>query len=367
MEILLDFLRYLETDTAVNILASLDDTSDLIRASLVSHFWRDFVVSNGLCKQLCLRKFPQLANIAHVTEPSHKVKKSTDVGSSTSLQWEALEREHRVYGSIFRALTKVKAINCVAEAFGASSTDNFPEESINNTLDPRDEIQRRFSYWSSKGQKNPDVPETLIYRLKAGICLVTEIGIRPFRADFQNGMPIYSAKSVRFRMGYPKFPTEISNLELPVQQNADEKITWTYTSPVFSMSQENVLQHFKLPEPVLCIGGFVQLEMFGRVQTQEMDEKYYICVSHVQVIGRPLFPAFDVDIIESSGKFTLKYYPEALPRTMLTGNSDPMTNLTVRAEDRVWEHLEGLVQFLMQGNPDDDLNFIEWDGNMDNE
>lgn len=38
----MDFLRYLETDTAVNILARLDDTSDLIRASLVSHFWCDF-------------------------------------------------------------------------------------------------------------------------------------------------------------------------------------------------------------------------------------------------------------------------------------------------------------------------------------
>lgn len=37
-----------------------------------------------------------------------------------------------------------------------------------------------------------------------------------------------------------------------------------------------MLQHFKLPEPVLCVGGFVQLELMGRVQTQEMDEKYYI-------------------------------------------------------------------------------------------
>ncbi|KAL8119126.1 hypothetical protein AgCh_016582 [Apium graveolens] len=325
------------------------------------------VVSNGLCKQLCLRKFPQLADIAYVTEPSHKVKKSTDVGSSTSLQWEALEREHRVYGSIFRALTKVKAINCVAEAFGASSTDNYPEESINNTLEPRDEILRRFSYWSSKGQKNPDVPETLIYRLKAGICLVTEIGIRPFQAYFQNGMPIYSAKSVRFRMGYPKSPIEINNLELPVQKNADAKITWTYTSPVYSMSQENLLQHFKLPEPVLCIGGFVQLEMLGRVQTQEMDDKYYICVSHVEVIGRPLFPAFDIDFTESSGKFTLKYYPEVLSQTMTTGNSDPMINPSVGEEDRVWEHLEGLVEFLMQRNADDNINLIGWDGNVDDE
>lgn len=138
------------------------------------------MVSNGLCKQLSLKRFPQLANIACVTEFNHKERKSTDVGSSTSRQWEALETEHRVYGSLFRALTKVEAINCVAEAFGASSTDNYPEESINNTLDPRDEISQRFSYWSSKGQRNPDVPETLIYKLKAGLCLITEIGIRPF-------------------------------------------------------------------------------------------------------------------------------------------------------------------------------------------
>lgn len=139
------------------------------------------VISTGLCKHLCLRNFPQLANIAYVTEPNHEVKKSTDAGSSTSLQWEALEREHRVYGSLFRALTKIKAINCLEEAFGASSTDNYPEESINNTLDPREAIRRRYSYWSSKGQKNPSVPETLIYKLKADICVITEIGIRPFR------------------------------------------------------------------------------------------------------------------------------------------------------------------------------------------
>lgn len=90
-------------------------------------------------------------------------------------------------------------------------------------------------------------------------------------------------------------------------------------------------------------------------------------MSHVQVIGRPLFPAFDVDIIESSGKFTLKYYPEVLSRTMSTGNSDPMINPSVGEEDRVWEHLEGLVEFLMQRNPDDDIDLIGWDGNMDDE
>lgn len=40
--------------------------------------------------------------------------------------------------------------------------------------------------------------------------------------------------------------------------------------------QENRLQNFKLPEPVLCIGGFLQIELSGRVQRQEMDDLFYI-------------------------------------------------------------------------------------------
>lgn len=42
METRLDFMQLLETDMALNILACLDDASDLIRASSVSRFWRDF-------------------------------------------------------------------------------------------------------------------------------------------------------------------------------------------------------------------------------------------------------------------------------------------------------------------------------------
>lgn len=42
------------------------------------------------------------------------------------------------------------------------------------------------------------------------------------------------------------------------------------------VKQENCLQAFKLPEPVLGIGGILQVELLGRVQRQEMDELYYI-------------------------------------------------------------------------------------------
>lgn len=40
--------------------------------------------------------------------------------------------------------------------------------------------------------------------------------------------------------------------------------------------QENRLQIFKLPEPVLCVGGFLQIELLGRVQRQDVDGLFYI-------------------------------------------------------------------------------------------
>ena len=58
-------------------------------------------------------------------------------------------------------------------------------------------------------------------------------------AFFQPGDPIYSAKSVRFRMGHPKSPTDIEDdlSYLPLQQPADDKFIWTYTSEEFAMTQ----------------------------------------------------------------------------------------------------------------------------------
>lgn len=44
----------------------------------------------------------------------------------------------------------------------------------------------------------------------------------------------------------------------------------------FLWVQENILQKFKLPEPVLCIGGILQVELLGRVQRQQLDGLYYI-------------------------------------------------------------------------------------------
>ncbi|KAL0002562.1 hypothetical protein SO802_016343 [Lithocarpus litseifolius] len=303
----MDFLNCLDPDMSVQILMYLKDPSDLVCVSSVSRSWRDFVIANGLFKQLCLRMFPQLSRVAHVMELNKcGAKEPVEVGSSYSMEWESLARDHRVYATLARLCTSFHVEDCISKAISASSTDNYPDESIENTLQSAD-IPQRALYWSSKGQKNPAVPETLIYKLKSEFCVITEINICPFEAYFQPGSPIYSAKSVRFRMGHPKSPNDLGcRLLGDPLPSADDTFIWTYTSPEFPMAQKSCLQKFRLPEPVLCIGGILQIELLGRVQTQEVDGLFYICMSYVQVVGHSLSPALCVEILEPSGTFVLK-------------------------------------------------------------
>lgn len=315
MEICADFLEWLGPDASTTVLTFLDDPADLVRVSAVSRSWRRFVIMNSFCKNICLRMYPEVSCFARVDEES-SAEENAEAGTSTAMEWESLKREHRAYSYLIHCLVSPTGNGeCIADAIRASSTDNYPDESIENTLIEDDRVNMRPSYWSSQGEKDPAVPETLTYRLGSKLCIINEIKVQPFEAYFQYGNPIYSAKSVRFRMGYPVLPqkseedamdgTDAEPLDGPI-----DNYVWTYVSPEFPMVQLNELQCFKLPRPVICIGGIVQIELLGRVQIQEMDHLYYICVCHVQVVGRPLSSAFKVDIDEVSGISTLKYFPE---------------------------------------------------------
>ncbi|XP_077248578.1 F-box protein At4g00755-like isoform X2 [Tasmannia lanceolata] len=232
-----------------------------------------------------------------------------EVGTSNYLEWEILEREHRVYAHLARALTSpVKMKDCIEYSMGASSTDNYPDEGIDNTLDPSDRVGGTPSYWSSKGEEDPEVPEALYYRLTSTLCIVDEIKIQPFQVFFQDGNLIYSAQAVRFKMGHVvDMASNTMNEVMAGQRSVDDAFIWTYVSPKFPMAQKNCLQTFKLPQPVLCIGGVVQIELLGRVQRHELDGLYYICMCHVQVLGRPLSVAFDVHTINFPRKCVLTY------------------------------------------------------------
>lgn len=300
-----DFIQWLGLDISIKILNYLDDPSDFVRISAVSRSWRQFVIENGFCKQLCLRMFPGISRVADVTLMNNSMELEVDFNNY--MEREHLEKQNRVFAFLARGLESFIRKECIATAISASSTDNYPEESIENTLEPGDRVETRPSYWSSKGENDPTASEKLIYNLVANLCVITEIHLQPFQAYFQYGFPIYSAKALRFRLGHPKLLDE-NNM---TDDLGDEKFIWTYTSPEYPMIQENCLQKFKLPEPALCVGGILQIELLGRVQRQEMDGLYYICISHVQAVGRPLSPSFDIEIVNPLGDFTLKYYPEA--------------------------------------------------------
>ncbi|CAL9113510.1 unnamed protein product [Musa acuminata var. zebrina] len=321
-----DFLEWLGPDASTAVLMLLDDPGDLVRVSSVSRSWRRFVIANGFTKNLCLRISPEASKFAQVVEVS-TVSKTTEVGSSSAVEWQSMEREHKVYLYLGHCLSSPKGKrDCIYQAICASSTDNYPDESIENTLEPSEIADRRPSYWSSGGQREASVPESLTYRLVANLCIVSEIKIQPFKAFFQPGDPVYSAKSVRFRMGYSRLgqgqSSCITNEYAEHQSADDDNYYWTYTSPEFPMLQENVLQSFKLRSPVICLGGILQIELLGRVQKQETDDLYYICVCHVQVIGRPLSPVLGLDILESTGSLVLKCFPEARSCTVSEGTEE---------------------------------------------
>ncbi|KAL0397850.1 UNVERIFIED_CONTAM: F-box protein [Sesamum calycinum] len=280
-------MDYFEIDVISNVLGFLNNPADLIRASAVSRSWRHHVVANGLCKKLWLRKFPQVANVAYAVEDSDGIIKLSNISSGNPENWEALKRDHKIYSFLLQPLAKpiICPKDCLGFPIGASSTDHDLAENVINTLTPIDRYPGGASYWSSKGERDPNVPENILYRLITSISIVTEVHIRPFQAFWEPGRPVYSPKSVRFRLGRPKFMEDVEIDVCPVQQPSVDKYIWTYTSPVFPMAQESCLQQFKLPEPVVCVGGIFQIELFGRSGRGPLDGLFYIWGAAAEVLS----------------------------------------------------------------------------------
>ncbi|XP_020589992.1 F-box protein At4g00755-like [Phalaenopsis equestris] len=308
MEICWDFMEWLGPDASSSVLILLDDPADLMRVSAVSRSWRRLVIANRFCRSLCFRICPEVSNLTRVVEACSAL--ILEAGSSSCEEWKNLEREHRVYSYLGHSIASViKKRDCIFKAIRASSTDNFPAERIDHTLVPSNQVDRRPSYWSSEGRSDPEVPETLTYRLCSKLCVVNEIIIQPFEAYFQPENPIYSAKAVRFRMGHSRIPLETST-GIECEVSAGDNYEWTYISPKFPMLQDNNFQSFKLPRPALCIGGILQIELLGRVQVQELDGLYYICICHVEARGHSLNPRLDVDFVGDGREMVLRWQLE---------------------------------------------------------
>lgn len=127
--------------------------------------------------------------MVHIIETSNDRNQESSVAGSNSLaDTRLLAKEHRAYALLARGCTSSPIGSCIADAIMASSTDNFPAESILNTLADGDRIGNTHSYWSSTGQHRTSVPETLLYKLKGDLCVITEIQVQPFQGT--NAIPL---------------------------------------------------------------------------------------------------------------------------------------------------------------------------------
>uniref|UniRef100_A0A0D9VNP2 F-box domain-containing protein n=1 Tax=Leersia perrieri TaxID=77586 RepID=A0A0D9VNP2_9ORYZ len=178
-----DFLDWVGHDTSACIFRCLDHPADIVRAAAVSRSWRRFVVDNEFSKRLCVRICPEIANFTSAEEVSRSAlaAHAAAAESSHNVELKARERDYRIYSCLSGALVSTKpSTGCILHCIAASSTDYFPDETIENTLVPHDRVKHRPSYWSSGGQDDPDVPESLIYRLNSDMCIVDEIRLQPF-------------------------------------------------------------------------------------------------------------------------------------------------------------------------------------------
>lgn len=305
-----DFVQLCPADVSESILSCLNDPTDVVRASCVSRSWHRFVIENEIGKKLCLKHFPEVSSAAKAIEVDGLIQPRT-IESRVSMVLGNAKRNHNVYVILAHGLSTELREDCIGMGICATSTDNYAVENIHQTINPNDRAEHGPSYWCSAGECDDGVPEKLIYTLTSDLCFVSEINIQPFQAYFQQGSPIYSAKAVRFRLGYPKSPSDVKFSDAVVDdaRHWDRWYEWTYVSPEFAMAQENQLQRFKLPVPVLCIGGILQIELLGRAQRQASNGLFYICVQHVRVVGRTLSSEF-VDVMsDHPGSCVVNYYP----------------------------------------------------------
>jgi len=311
-----DYFEVLDEGLLLCILEYVsEDETALARSMAVCRRWRAAVVAGRLWRRCFERSFPDfdLTSIASLdcasTLSSLSQPSSSASTSSSSFSDKRLELDSELWNELWResVLTSISPNSCVVAALAASSTDNFPDESIEHTLEPlpyralpRGGLLPQPSYWSSTGTQDPNVPETLTYELEHRVTVVHEVRVQPFKASFQAGDPVYAPKAVRFRLGYraDDDPEQKKSPSLERAPKADEFV-WTYTSPVFEVLQEDILQPFFLPRQVICFGGIFQIELIGRVQLQNFDQLYYICICHVKVVGCGL-PNFSFTLKEGS-------------------------------------------------------------------
>lgn len=143
------------------------------------------MIGNEFTKRLCRRMCPEAATFARAVvvtrSPPPPPASASESETSLDAEYKARQGAHTAYSYLAATLVSRKpSMDLMMRCVGASSTDNFPDETVEHTLDPRERTGHRGSYWSSGGADDPNAPESLTYMLGSDLCVVDEIRIRPF-------------------------------------------------------------------------------------------------------------------------------------------------------------------------------------------
>lgn len=88
-------------------------------------------------------------------------------------------------------------------------------------------------------------------------------------------------------------------------------------------------------------------------------------ICHVRVVGRPLYPAFDMEILEPSEKILLRYYPEFLSSITQDSSLNEVSHAN-HLEEVLWERI-GLLEDLLPAIQHGPLNPNVWEEDDDAE
>jgi hypothetical protein len=294
------------------------DAKDLSVAELVCSRFRVIIEEGKLWAKKCADLWPEISHLVDDIDTSWLESQWKSYKGKRARQQNAACK--RLFSSL-AAASKPSEYNLICDALGASSADH-PQESADKTLSPvvrgRDNV---FCYWSSSGSEDDNSDEFLLYRLAHPFCLVSSVSIRPFRAWFQPGNPIYAPKSISVGLGglhlpnIPAFGTraygagkdpmgaiqhnlkrflQLETLKIDIEggsSNTERKenpVDWMTLTKRYPVEQDDRLQTVQLPPHTLCIGGYFQLNLHGRTQIQDADGRYYTCLGRVKAQGRPI-------------------------------------------------------------------------------
>ncbi|KAI8591909.1 hypothetical protein BDZ88DRAFT_18389 [Geranomyces variabilis] len=156
-------------------------------------------------------------------------------------------------------------VELIESGFAASSEDDAEVQSIAACLDPSPR-----SFWSSKPSPSAASSEWLTFKLTQTVTVIHSVRVRPYKATYQRGMPIYAPRRIQVRIGMSPDPEHMH-----------------FWSKEYAVANVDADQDLPIA-PQLAAGGYLHLCLLERYQTQPGDELYYTVLRRVQCFGVPL-------------------------------------------------------------------------------